>query len=120
MAFGKTVAKMASDYHERDNILMKSNERNFSKDNVIDLVNNEYVREYGNKFDFNTVTKDLNSFTEYLNGVVQHVLSTVDGYSKDERFKDLASGQKKLFKSNDKQVKEIYKSAKQLQSVNAK
>lgn len=63
------------------------------------------------------MTSAINSFADYLNGLAQHLASTVDGVKDDKRFDGLRSGKITLFDSNDAHVKEIYKSTKDLQKL---
>jgi hypothetical protein len=117
MALGDNIAKRAGDYHERDGI--KNIQKGESvKDNIIDLVNNEYGREYGKRFKFSEVTEDINSFTDYLNGLAQHLASTVDGMKDDKQYDKLRSGETKLFDAKDKNVQNIYNKVKNLDKIN--
>ncbi len=109
MAYGEEDAKTTGNYHEADGII-NTQHGDFIKDNIIDLLNNNYGREYGKKFDFNTVTKDIISFTDYLNGLVQHLTSTVDGYKNDKDYDNLRTGKVKLFDINNENVQRIFDS----------
>lgn len=113
MALGEDIAKRAGNYHEADGIINTQN-GSFIKDNIIDLLNNEYGRDYGKGFKFSDVTKDINSFTDYLNSLVRHLTSTVDGYKNDPDYDNLRSGKVNLFDPKDKNVQEIYKTASSL------
>jgi RHS repeat-associated core domain len=117
MALGANTAKRSGDYHERDGIFSDKQKGEFAKDNVIDLVNNEYGRDYAKGFKFSEVTKDINSFTEYLNGLVQHLTSTVDGWKDDKSYDKLRNGETKLFDAKDKNVQKIFESAKNLDKI---
>src|SRR5690606_16285783 len=100
MSLGDNIAKRVGDYHERDGIVNVQNGE-FNKDNVVDLLNNDYARDYAKGFKFSDVTKDVGSFTNYLNGLAQHIASTVDGYKKDKSFDKIRSVEIKLFDAND-------------------
>ena len=119
MSLGQKAAEMAGDYHERDAIV-NAQDGSFIKDNVIDLLNNSYAREYAKGFNFNEVTKDINSFAGYLNGLVQHLTSTVDGYKEDKQFDALRSGEQKLFNSEDQNTKNLYEASRNLTNISAK
>lgn len=118
MALGENTAQRVGDYHEADGINVQGGE--FAKDNVIDLVNNQYAREYARGFEFSKVTKSAKAYAGYLNGLAQHLTSTVDGYKEDKAFDGIRSGKVKLFDANDKNFQKLYKSAKNLDQINAK
>jgi hypothetical protein len=120
MALGKSAAQRSGDYHEKDGVFHPSQNGQFIKDNIIDLVNNEYARDYGKGFDFKEVVKNTDNFAEYLNGLVQHLTNTVDGYKEDRSFDKLRSGEIKLFNGNDKNFLKAYESTKRLDKIGAK
>jgi hypothetical protein len=107
MRYGESLAKDAGDYHEADGIINVQSGK-FSKDNVVDLVNNHYAREYAKGFDFDKVTQSLDAFVGYLNGLARHVVSTVDGYSGDHSYDNIRSGKTNIFNAGDPKVKELY------------
>ena len=116
LAQGESNAKRAGDYHEADGINNVQGGE-FIKDNVIDLLNNEYAREYSKDFKFNEVVSSPESFANYMNGLAQHIASTVDGYKDDQQFEGIRSGTTKLFDANDKNFQKVYETAKSLDSV---
>ncbi|MBK7908975.1 RHS repeat domain-containing protein [Candidatus Pollutiaquabacter sp.] len=118
MALGENTAKRVGDYHEADGINTQGGE--FAKDNVIDLLNNQYAREYSRGFRFSEVTKSAEAYAGYLNGLAQHIASTVDGYKEDSKFDGIRSGEVKLFDASDKNFQILYESAKNLDQINAR
>jgi RHS repeat-associated protein len=120
MALGEGTAKRAGDYHEADGIIGDKQKGAFAKDNVIDLLNNDYAREYSRGFKFSEVTKSAEAFAGYLNGLAKHVASTVDGYKEDKAFDSIRNDDMKLFDASDKNFQKLYDSAKNLDQVNAK
>ena len=115
LALGADIAKRVGDYHEKDGIEVQKGE--FAKDNVIDLLNNHYAREYAKDFDFKEVTKDAESYANYLNGLAKHIVSTVDGYKDDAAFDSIRSGETKIFGAKNGGLKELYNSAKNLGKI---
>ena len=118
MALGENTAKRVGDYHEADGIKVQGGE--FAKDNIIDLMNNQYAREYSRGFKFSEVTKSAEAYAGYLNGLAQHIASTVDGYKEDSKFDGIRSGDVKLFDASDKNFQKLYDSAKNLDQINAR
>ncbi len=119
MALGENTAKRAGDHHEMQGIkIFQGGE--FKKDNIIDLMNNQYAREYSRGFKFSEVTKSAEAYAGYLNGLAQHIASTVDGYKEDSKFDGIRIGDVKLFDASDKNFQELYESAKNLDQINAK
>ncbi len=116
MAQGENNAKRAGDYHEADGINNVQGGK-FIKDNVIDLINNQYAREYSKDFNFAEVVKSPESFADYMNGLVQHITSTVDGYKDDKQFEEIRNGSTKLFDAKDENFQKVYESAKNLDSA---
>ncbi len=118
LALGENTAKRVGDYHEADGIDTQGGE--FAKDNIIDLLNNEYAREYSKGFSFSEVTKNAEAYAGYLNGLAQHIASTVDGYKDDAAFDGIRSRDVKLFDASNENFQKLYESAKNLDQINAK
>lgn len=106
--FGKGFAKGIGDYHEADGLEANKPKGSFIKDNIIDIVNNHYAREYGAGIDFDNATSSIDNFVDYLNGVSQHIASTVDGYKDDKSFDGIRSGKVKMFDKSNKAVQREY------------
>ena len=119
MALGEGTAKRVGDYHEADGIFSDQQHGKIAKDNIIDLLNNEYAREYARDFNFNDVMKSAESYANYLNGLAQHITSTIDGYSHDSAFDGIRSGEIKLFDPCDNDFLKLYESAKDLDIIHA-
>jgi RHS repeat-associated protein len=116
LAYGENAAKALGDYHERDGIINVQDGK-FAKDNVIDLINNEYARDYAKGFDFQQVMSSPENYADFLNGLAQHIANTVDGYKDDKSFDRIRSGEFKLFDANDESFGDLFKSVQEMGSV---
>ena len=105
------MRKDIGDYHEADGLgqnkkVSAQKYNGYIKDNIIDIVNNNYARDYGKKVDFEKATSSIENYTDFLNGLAQHISSTVDGYKNDKAFDGIRNGSVKVFDKNNETVKE--------------